>query len=164
MRMPDELAARTLAYFGRVLGRHLRVPADLVDLPAKDLLLLADRIPDGFLPALVGLLKGLGQGAFERLLGEHEEENRELSERFFQRYRAVVLEPAHVEEANPLEIWLPAEACHDLAFLASRQAFFLRQEIRHVNEWLSRNFQLGPFPAAGQLDAWNALWTRLTSA
>ena len=164
MRMPDELAARTLAYFGRVLGRRLRVPADLVDLPPSDLLLLADRIPDGFLPALVGLLKGLGPGSFERLLGEHEEENRELSERFFNRYRAVVLEPAHVEESNPLEIWLPVEACHDLAFLASRQPFFMRQEIRHINEWLLRNFQLGPFPAAAQLDAWNALWTRLTRA
>jgi hypothetical protein len=164
MRMPDELAARTLAYFGRVLGRRLTVAADLVDLPASDLLLLADRIPDGFLPALVGLLKGLGPGAFERLLGEHEEENRELSERFFQRYRAVVLEPAYVEESNPLEIWLPGPACHDLAFLASRQAFFLRQEIRHINEWLFRNFQLGPFPATAQLDAWNALWTHLTCA
>lgn len=161
MRMPDELAARTLAYFGRVLGRQLRVPTDLADLPAGDLLLLADRIPDGFLPALVGLLKGLGPGIFARLLGEHEEENRELSERFFRRYRAVVLEPP-TEESNPLEIWLPADACRDLAFLASRQAFFLRQEIHHVNEWLSRNFQLGPFPVAGQLDAWNALWTHLT--
>jgi hypothetical protein len=164
MRMPDELAARTLAYFGRVLGRRLRVPADLVELPTSELLLLADRIPDGFLPALVGLLKGLGPGAFDRLLGEHEEENRELSERFFQRYRTVVLEPAHVEDSNPLEVWIPVDVCQDLGFLATRQAFFMRQEIRHINEWLSRNFQLGPFPAAGQLEAWNALWTHLTRA
>ena len=162
--MPDELAARTLAYFGRVLGRRLAVPGDLRDLTSHDLLTLADRIPDGFLPALVGLLKGLGPAGFERLLGEHEEENRELSDRFFRRYHALVLEPVHIEESNPLEIWLPRQACQDLAFLSSRQAFFLRQEIRHVNEWLSRNFQLGPFPADAQLDARNALWSRLTSA
>jgi len=161
--MPDELAAKTLAYFGRILGRRLEAPAELAGLSARELLQLADRIPDGFLPALVGLLKGADPHGFERLLGDHEEENRELSDRFFARYQAIVLEPQGFDDHNPLEIWLPGESCHDLAFLATRQAFFLRQEIRHVNDWLRRNFGIGPFPAGGQTDAWNALWTRLTS-
>ena len=159
--MPDELASKALAYFGRVLGRDLSVPADLAALPSGELLLLADRIPDEFLPALVGLLKGLGPGCFERFLGEHEEENRELSDRFFLRYGAIALEPQDAD-SNPLDVWLPPETCHDLAFLATRQAFFLRQEIRHINDWLGRNFGLGPFPAAAQPEAWIALWARLT--
>jgi hypothetical protein len=163
MRMPDELVSKALAYFGRVVGRDLVSPADLARLSSGELLHLADRIPDELLPALVGLLKGAGPCVFERLLGEHEEENRELSDRFFERYRAVVLEPGG-DDSNPLEVWLPPETCHDLAFLASRQAFFLRQEIRHVNEWLGRNFGIGPFPADAQLEAWNALWTHLTRA
>jgi hypothetical protein len=161
MRMPDELVSKALAYFGRVAGRDLSAPADLARLSCGELLQLADRIPDELLPALVGLLKGADPCVFERLLGEHEEENRELSDRFFERYRAVVLDPGE-EDSNPLETWLPPEACQDLAFLASRQAFFLRQEIRHVNDWLGRNFGIGPFPAAAQLEAWSALWMRLT--
>lgn len=163
MKMPDELARHALAYFGQILGRRLESASDLAGLPAFDLLTLADRLPDGFLPALVGLLKGAGPYAFQRLLGDHEEENRELSDRFFLRYREMVLEPAEVEETNPLDIWLPPEACHDLGLLATRQAFFLRQRIEHVNLWLERHFQLGPFPPAGQLEAWNALWIHLTT-
>ena len=162
MQMPDDLTARTLAYFGKVLGRRLEAPADLAELPSEELLLLADRIPDGFLPALVGILKGTSPYAFQRLLGDHEEENRELSDRFFRRYQEVVLEPPGLSDYNPLEIWLPPEICGDLALLASRQAFFLRQEIRHVNEWLQVHFELGPFPAGGQAEAWSALWERLT--
>ncbi|MEN9309755.1 MAG: hypothetical protein RL173_3687 [Fibrobacterota bacterium] len=164
MWMPDELARRALAYFGRILGKEIPSREALAALPASELLLLADKLPDGFLPAMVGLLKGVGPHGFEKLLGDHEEENRELSERFFERYRAMVLEPDHSEDDNPLEIWLPREACHDLAFLSTRQAFFLRQEIRHINEWLERHFQLGPFPPAGQEEAWSALWAHLTSA
>lgn len=160
--MPDDLAAKTLAYFGRVLGRRIEAPSDLAELSSRDLLTLADRVPDGFLPALVGLVKGLGPRCFEQLLGDHEEENRELSNRFFERYRAVVLEPEGFVDYNPLEVWLPPEACHDFGFLASRQAFFLRQEIRHINEWLQRHFGLPPFPAGGQDEAWNALWSRIT--
>ena len=163
MRMPDELAKRALAYFGRILGREIPSREALAALPSADLLLLADRLPDGFLPALVGLLKGMGSHGFERLLGDHEEENRQLSDRFFERYRATVLEPPLAEDDNPLEIWLPCEVCHDLAHLATRQSFFLRQEIRHINEWLERHFHIGPFPPGGQENAWNALWTHLTS-
>lgn len=163
MRMPEELARRALAYFGRILGTEIPTREALAALPSAQLLLLADRLPDGFLPALVGLLKGAGPHAFEKLLGEHEEENRELSERFFERYRAMVLEPPCDEDDNPLEIWLPHEVCHDLAFLATRQAFFLRQEMRHINPWLERHFQIGPFPPAAQEEAWSALWARLTS-
>ena len=162
MRMPEELASRALAYFGRILGKEIPSREALAELPSGELLLLADRMPDGFLPALVGLLKGVGSHGFDKLLGDHEEENRELSERFFERYRAMVLEPPAHEDDNPLEIWLPHEACHDLAFLATRQAFFLRQEIRHVNEWLERHFHIGPFEPAAQEEAWNALWTHLT--
>lgn len=162
MRMPDELAKRALTYFGRILGKEIPSRDALASLPSGELLLLADRLPDGFLPALVGLLKGVGPHGFEKLLGDHEEVNRELSDRFFERYRMTVLEPVQTHEDNPLEIWLPCEVCHDLAYLTTRQAFFLRQEIRHINAWLERHFKIGPFPPAGQEDAWNALWTHLT--
>lgn len=162
MDLPEELVERILAHFSQLLGRPVSTRRQLVELPASDLLRLSDRLPDAFLPALVGILRGEGSSAFQRLLGDHEEENRDLSERFFSRYMALVLEPPGDPEQNPLEVWLPAEACQDLAFLSSRQAFFLRQEIRHINEWLARHFGMEPFRAGEQTEAWNALWERIT--
>jgi len=163
MLLPDELAGPVLAHFGRLLGRHIADRDELASLPASELLRLADRLPDGFLPALVGMLKGAGSGVFEKLLGEHDEVHREASERFFRRYMDMVLEPSDGADFNPLEAWLPVEACHDLAFLASRQGFFLRQEIQVINEWMAANFAMGPFEPGAQEEAWGALWTRITS-
>jgi hypothetical protein len=164
MLLPDDLAGPILAYFGRLLGRPLDDRESLVALPACEILRLADLLPDGFLPALVGMLKGGGPGIFEKLLGDHEESNRDASERFFRRYMEMVLEPPEQgKDFNPLEAWLPPEACQDFAFLASRESFFLRQEIAHINAWIGPNFGLGPFPPGAQEEAWNALWTRITS-
>jgi len=163
MLLPDELAGPVLAHFGRLLGRPIASRNDLASLPAGELLRLADRLPDGFLPALVGMLKGAGPGVFEKLLGEHDEVHRDASERFFRRYMDMVLEPSESEDFNPLDAWLPPEACHDLAFLTSRQGFFLRQEIETINAWMGANFGLGPFDPGAQEEAWGALWTRITS-
>jgi hypothetical protein len=163
MLLPDDLAGPVLAHFARLLGRPIADRHHLAALPAAELLRLADRLPDGFLPALVGMLKGSGPGVFEKLLGEHDEIHREASERFFRRYMAMVLEPDDLGDFNPLDAWLPPEACQDLAFLASRQAFFLRQEIQVVNAWMASHFGLGPFAPGAQEEAWNALWTRITS-
>ena len=163
MLLPDDLAGPVLAHFGRLLGRPIADREALAALPADEILRLADLLPDGFLPALVGMLKGGGQGVFEKLLGDHDEVNREASDRFFKRYMEMVLEPAELGEFNPLDAWLPPEMCQDLAFLASRQAFFLRQEIVHINAWLDAHFGLGPFDPGAQEEAWNALWTKVTS-
>lgn len=164
MLLPDDLAGPVLVYFGRLLGRPLIDRESLVALPASEILRLADLLPDGFLPALVGMLKGGGEGVFEKLLGDHDETHRESSERFFRRYMEMVLEPSGQEDFNPLEVWLPVEICQDFALLASRQAFFLRQEIVHINAWIGANFGLGPFSPGAQEEAWNALWTKITAS
>lgn len=163
MLLPDDLAGPVLAHFGRLLGRPIADRDALAALPASEILRLADLLPDGFLPALVGMLKGGGAGVFQKLLGDHDEVHREASERFFRRYMEMVLEPPELEDFNPLEAWLPPEVCQDLALLASRQAFFLRQRIAHINDWMGANFGLGPFAADDQEGAWNALWNKLTS-
>lgn len=163
MLLPDDLAAPVLAYFGRLLGRPLRSREELASLPAEELLRLAELLPDGFLPALVGMLKGITPGVFEKLLGEHEEVHRGASDSFFRRYMAMVLEPPDLEGANPLDLWLPAEVCQDLVFLSSRQSFFLRQRIEDINAWMMSNFGLGPFAPGAQEEAWNSLWARITS-
>jgi hypothetical protein len=162
MQLPEELVVRLLAYFSQLLDKPIRSRAELSSLDASELLLLADRLSDPFLPALVAMLRRSGEGVFERLLGCHEEENRELSERFFARYRNMVLEPPEAHDTNPLEMWLPPHLCEDFGFLMSRQAFFMRQEIRHINDWLGSHFGLGPYLPGEQQDAWNDLWKRMT--
>jgi hypothetical protein len=149
MQLPDEVVRQLLLHFSRLTGRKLSCPRDLTELPSRTLLELARKLPDNFLPALVSLLKGAGEGVFLKLLGEHEEENRELSQEFFRRYCAIVLEPEETSRYNALFL------------VESRRSFFLRQEIEAINEWMWELFGLGPFAAAAQEEAWDILWDHL---
>jgi len=60
-----------------------------------------------------------------------------------------------------LFLYLPREALDDFVLVESRQAFFLRQEIATINEWMAELFELGPFQADAQQEAWDALWNHL---
>ena len=161
MQLPDEVVRQLLLHFSRLTGRRLLSPQDLAELPSRELLELARHLPDNFLPALVGMLKGVSKQVFLKLLGEHEEENRELSQEFFLRYSRIVLEPEETARYNPLFLYLPAETLDDLILVESRQAFFLRQEIDTINEWMWELFGLGPFAAGAQEEAWMVLWNHL---
>ena len=161
MQLPDEVVRQLLLHFSRLTGRKLSCPRDLTELPSRTLLELARKLPDNFLPALVSLLKGAGEGVFLKLLGEHEEENRELSQEFFRRYCAIVLEPEETSRYNALFLYLPRETLDDLVLVESRRSFFLRQEIEAINEWMWELFGLGPFAAAAQEEAWDILWDHL---
>lgn len=139
-------------------------PQDILQLSAKQVLQIADQLPDEFLPAFVGLLKSQGEitSMFHQLMGEHEEELREISDRFFDRYANVVLQPDNAEEFNPLIEYIPPEMFHDLAVLQSRESFFTRQTIAVINEFLKTHFQDCPeFVAGQQLEAWNYFFSEL---
>ena len=161
MQLPEEVVRQLLMHFSRLTGTRLSSLQDLADLPSSTLLELARILPDNFLPALVGMLKGAGPGVFQKLLGEHEEEYRELSEEFFSRYSRIVLEPEDLEACNPLFLYLPKETLNDLVLVESRRSFFLRQEIAVINEWMWELFGLGPFAADAQEEAWEVLWNHL---
>jgi len=161
MQLPEEVVRQLLMHFSRLTGTRLSSLQDLAELPSHTLLELARVLPDNFLPALVGMLKGAGPGVFQKLLGEHEEEYRELSEEFFVRYSRIVLEPEDLEACNPLFLYLPKETLNDLVLVESRQSFFLRQEIAVINEWMWELFGLGPFAADAQEEAWEVLWNHL---
>src|SRR6185295_16764832 len=157
-----------LAYLsGLGKGPRFHSLEDLAALSSRELLLLARKVDDAALGLFVQLLKSAGKNAalFDKLMGEHEEENRPLVDAFFERYLKAVLsgadEPANF---NPLEVYLPPHVFDDLAFVQSRQPFFLRQRIDTINEYLDGVFENGHgFHVGEQEKAWAYFWDRVIS-
>jgi len=141
----------------------LRCPSDLALLSSRQLLELIDATPPELLPILVRFLKESRGGVrlFEKLMGDHEEDNRELVDRFFNRYYELVSEPGAAEE-NPLLAYMDPAMFHDLALIQSREAFFKRQSIAHINEFLAVHMNLPPsFEAGEQEQAWEYFFHEL---
>jgi hypothetical protein len=91
-----------------------------------------------------------------------------LVDDFFARYFKSVLAVAEgAPPFNPLEVYLPAHSLQDLAFVQSRQAFFLRQTCAVINAYLDGLFpQPGAahaFPAGEQEKAWAYFWEKVMS-
>jgi hypothetical protein len=162
-----------LAYLsGLRRGARLRTLEDLAALAPRELLLLARKIDEAALGLFIQLLKcsGRGETLFDKLMGDHEEDNRPLVDEFFERYhKSVLAVPEGGQSFNPLEVYLPAHALVDLAFVQSRQAFFLRQTCAVINEYLDGLFTCpGPearhaFPAGEQEKAWAYFWEKVMS-
>jgi hypothetical protein len=165
-----------LAYLsGLRKGARLRSLEDLCALSSRDLLLLARKVDEAALGLFVQLLKDSGKSAplFQKLMGDHEEENRPLVDEFFDRYfRSVLSGGGEPENFNPLETYLPAHALDDLAFVQSRQPFFLRQRIEVINDYLT-GLQAGAneapgegpptFKAGEQDQAWAWFWDKVVA-
>jgi hypothetical protein len=155
---------------GLVDGPGFRKTEDLNRLSSHELLKLSQKVDDSALGLFVQLLKGgqAGEGSqgerlFEKLMGDHEEENRELVDAFFSRYLKVVLSSVQEgEHFNPLEVYLPGHTFDDLAFVQSRQSFFLRQTIDTINEYLNGVFKRKhAFGPGEQQLAWEYFWEKV---
>lgn len=150
---------------GLVDGPGFRKTEDLNRLSSHELLQLSAKVDDSALGLFVQLLKGgqSGERLFEKLMGDHEEENRELVDAFFSRYLKVVLSSVQEgEHFNPLEVYLPSHTFDDLAFVQSRQAFFLRQTIDTINEYLNGVFKRKhAFGPGDQQLAWEYFWEKV---
>ena len=151
---------------GRVEGPGFLKSEDLNRLTSRELLQLSQKVDDSALGLFVQLLKGgqTGERLFEKLMGDHEEENRQLVDAFFQRYLKVVL--SNVQEGgenfNPLDVYMPTHTFDDLAFVQSRQAFFLRQTIETINEYLDNTFKRKhTFGVGDQQLAWEYFWEKV---
>lgn len=162
----DELTGLLLAFLNRL--RPSTAPlgqvSDLVALPASALLDLALPLPDEVFLLYVQVLKqNSREGLFAKLMGDHEESNRMRVDAFFKRYMGLVLEPAELErDFNPLIYYIPPEAFQDIGFVQSREAFFKRQTIAHINEFLQLHFEnQKPFHAGEQDLAWNFFFGEL---
>lgn len=167
--LSEEYEKMMLIYLsGLVEGPGFRKPEDLGRLSSRELLELSGKVDDTALGLFVQLLKGSegavdGEKLFEKLMGDHEEENRELVDAFFSRYLKVVL--SSVQEGdnfNPLEVYMPSSTFDDLAFVQSRQPFFLRQTIDTINEYLDSVFRRKhDFGPGDQQAAWQYFWERV---
>jgi hypothetical protein len=150
---------------GLVDGPGFRKAEDLNRLSSRELLQLSQKVDDSALGLFVQLLKGgqSGERLFEKLMGDHEEENRQLVDAFFSRYLKVVLSSVQEgEHFNPLEVYLPGHTFDDLAFVQSRQAFFLRQTIDTINEYLDGVFKRRhTFGPGEQQLAWEYFWEKV---
>lgn len=166
--LSDEHQNMMLAYLsGLGKGPRFNSLADLAALPARDLLMLARKVDDAALGLFVQVLKSAGKNdtLFERMMGDHEEENRLLVDSFFSRYyRSVLSSAGEPQNFNPLEIYLAPPVFDDLAFVQSRQPFFLRQRIDVINDYLDGVFEEGHgFIAGEQEKAWSYFWDRVIS-
>ncbi len=166
--LSEEHQQMMLAYLsGLGKGGRFRSLEDLAELSSRDLLMLARKVNDATLGLFVQLLKcaGKNESLFHKLMGDHEEENRPLVDAFFERYFKAVLSCAdEPRNFNPLEVYLPPHSFDDLAFVQSRQPFFLRQRIDIINEYLDEIFGPGhAFPADEHDKAWTYFWERVVS-
>ena len=166
--LSEEHQRMMLAYLsGLSQAPRFRSLEDLAALPAHELLRLAGKVDDGALGPFVQLLKctGKGQTLFARLMGDHEEENRPLVDEFFSRYlKAVLSGHESAGEGNPLEVYLPPHTFDDLAFVQSRQAFFLRQSAETINAYLDGVFRdRHEFRPGEQEKAWAYFWQKVMS-
>jgi len=141
----------------------LHSPSDLALLSSRQLLELIEATPPELLPILVRFLKESRGGVrlFEKLMGDHEEDNRELVDRFFSRYYSIVTETGAAEE-NPLLSYMDPAMFHDLAVIQSRELFFKRQSIAHINEFLAVHMDLPRTFEVGEQDqAWEYFFREL---
>ncbi|MDQ3001171.1 MAG: hypothetical protein M3Y08_07915 [Fibrobacterota bacterium] len=150
---------------GLVDGPGFRKSEDLNRLTSHELLQLSQKVDNSALGLFVQLLKSSQSGdrLFEKLMGDHEEENRELVDAFFLRYLKVVLSSVQEGETfNPLEVYMPIHTFDDLAFIQSRQVFFLRQTIDTINEYLDQAFRRKHNFAPGEQQlAWEYFWEKV---
>jgi hypothetical protein len=166
--LSEEHQRMMLAYLsGLTKSVRFRSLEDVAALSSHDLLQLARKVDDAALGLFVQLLKCTQQGKtlFERLMGDHEEENRPLVDEFFNRYLKAVLSSAdESKDYNPLEIYLPPHVFDDLVFVQSRQTFFLRQRIEIINVYLDEVFkQKHDFLPGEQEKAWGYFWDKVMS-
>jgi len=169
--LSEEHQGMMLAYLsGLRKGARFRSLEDLAALSSRELLLLARKVDEAALGLFVQLLKDSGKNAslFQKLMGDHEEENRLLVDEFFERYyRSVIAGSGDPIPYNPLTTYLPCHVLEDLAFVQSRQPFFLRQTIEVINEYLDGIRGLGgekhAFAAGEQDKAWAYFWEKVVA-
>lgn len=163
MPLDDESRELVYQYLSYHLGRPLRSLDDLYAMSAAEFLALMDLLRDEALPYILQLVKEapVEKGLFQKLMGDHDPDNQEASDRFFARYQAVMMDDLD-QEINPLVVYLPPDSWHDLAFLQSRESFFLRQPMSVIEEFLTESFgEIPDFGPDGEIKAWNWFFNKV---
>ena len=160
---PKEFEGPLLSYLSLISPRNkISGLEQLEQMDTREFLQLLQKTDDQVLGLVILYLKSSARGRefFEKLMGEHEEENRQLVDSFFDRYMKLVIpDEEDLKYANPLITYLPAEVLDDLAFVESRRSFFLRQTIDTINEYFFEVLKEDTdFKAGEQEQAWLHFW------
>jgi hypothetical protein len=155
-----------LNYLSIVTGRTFLSIDDLMALSTEEFLDLTGTISDEALPIVVSLFKSTMRGSelFHKLTQDLDESTGKRAAAFLKRYMDLVLTRDNTggTSGNPLLVYLPPGYFDDLAFIQSRQSFFLRQTIGTINEFLRTAcgcpVTFGPIQ---QEEAWKWFWNYL---
>lgn len=158
----DELGL-ILNYLSMVAGTPFRSVDELVALNTEAFLDLTEKIDDAALPIFVSLFKSSlrGREFFHKLTGFLDETTGKRARAFLKRYMDLILlqDNAGGRQGNPLLAYLPPECFDDLAFIQSRQSFFLRQTVDTINEFLITACRCPvTFGPGRQEEAWKWFW------
>jgi hypothetical protein len=163
--LSDEDLNLILNYLSKAAGTTFRSIDDLLAEGTERFLDLTEKIHDEALPIFVSLFKSSCRGRefFHKLTGDLDESTGKRAKAFLKRYMDLVLGQ---EDANgyfnPLLVYLPPECFDDLAFIQSRQSFFLRQTADTINEFLRAACQCPEtFGPGRQEDAWKWFWNHV---
>ena len=163
----QSIEAYFFSYLSAQTGKPIKSLADLEALETRPLLELIQSLDDQLLGLFIHIIKQSNKKAefFEKLMGEHEEDNRMLVDDFFSRYMKLILpEEEETHYFNPLSFYLPPETHDDLTFVQSRMNFFLRQTIDTINEYFLQIFEEPTnFKTGEQEKAWHWFWSRVLS-
>jgi hypothetical protein len=153
-------------YLSAVTGSTVRSVDDLLAISTEGFLDLMEKIDDVALPAVVSLFKSSlrGREFFHKLTGDLDECTGKRAKAFLKRYMDLILlqEDANGSFDNPLLVYLPLDCFDDLAFIQSRQSFFLRQTVDTINGFLTTACRCpDTFGPGRQEDAWKWFWNYL---
>jgi hypothetical protein len=173
--LSDEDLSVILNYLSIAIGTRLRSIEDLLALSTGRFLDLTESLPDEVLPIFVSMFKSslAGREFFHKLTGGDLDEStgkraalrrtRRGAKAFLERYMDLVLMQEDTNaDFNPLLVYLSPGCFDDLAFIQSRQSFFLRQTADTINEFL-RTACACPvnFGPGRQEEAWKWFWNYL---
>jgi hypothetical protein len=150
-----------LGYLSVINGKPIRSLDDIMTMGTGGFLDLTQKIPDEALPIVISVLKRSRRGGefFHKLTGDLDAESAAREKSFFQRYMNIILEQEDSKILNPLIAYLPPGCFDDLAFIQSRQTFFLRQSIDTINDFLQVSCECTKtFAPDRQEEAWLWFW------
>jgi len=164
MLSDDDMKA-FLGYLSELNGKTIRSLDDVMGMGTDGFLDLTQKIPDEALPIVISVFKSNRRGRefFHKLTGDPDAAFAAGAKAFLQRYMNIILEQEDSKAIlNPLIAYLPPHCFDDLAFIQSRQPFFLRQSIDAINEFLQVSCKCSEtFAPDRQEEAWLWFWNHV---
>lgn len=165
MMNPEEYQKIIFAYISVRCRAEVKSIEDMLNVKSELLLDILNNSEEPIVIALISIMKSSNEGRwfFDKLMGDHEIENKPAVEKFFNIYQKIVMgSDSQNQRINPLIIYMPKEQLDDFTFVQSRETFFMNQKIEIINEYLLHIFDTAPEFQFGEQDtAWKYFLSEL---